>query len=604
MLLRVVVLTVVLGIGLVGQAETSTDLPLNSVWGLDHTGTSLPQPRSATNSQFAVQTDGGTTKIFRVFGGLSATDYVQLPYISTTSPYTRVGLIDTKGSLYFAIDKPQVVELKHGTLLLASCSLKAGIVRIGRDHTCDSLFSTKSPFATGARIRGMYLDEAANRLYVAGSFTSVGSLTNVWLVVLDTVTGLVVATNANEGSPIIGTDEVIPLLPVGNSLYFGSRKTSGVSTIDSKTPIQFKGGLSKLDLRSGKYYINTAFLPSRGVGFSDKVDFIRLAPNNQDLLVEGAFQTYLGGEVPDQVQLAPDGALKPAEANLMAPFDYTYGGSGSYLQPTQVGPSDVQLTWKEKSDAKGYFLLISRTLTNGVFTNFQTLGYVPAGTTTFRVPSLRTDGTQYRFALSATDGYRRSNLSVKGFVLEGVPRAPQLTTILPQSTTSVVLTWLDNSNVEETFTAESLVNGVWGEVGTVLANKTTLTVAVPAESIREFRIRAKNSLGVSYSNIQSVSTKLPAAPTAFAASTPLRLVKTFRTNLTWKDNATDESHYVVEMKTATGSWTKVFPPTLPTNATSYLAEGLQAATTYSFRVMAAKPWGLSAPATISLTTPR
>jgi len=56
-------------------------------------------------------------------------------------------------------------------------------------------------------------------------------------------------------------------------------------------------------------------------------------------------------------------------------------------------------------------------------------------------------------------------------------------------------------------------------------------------------------------------------------------------DLTWVDNATDETGYEVEQASgAAGPWTRI--KTLPANATSTADTGLAGATTYFYRVRA------------------
>src|SRR5262249_4140544 len=71
----------------------------------------------------------------------------------------------------------------------------------------------------------------------------------------------------------------------------------------------------------------------------------------------------------------------------------------------------------------------------------------------------------------------------------------------------------------------------------------------------------------------------PAAPTNLAATA----VSTTSIQLTWTDNATNETLYRVEMKT-TGNFAVI--KNLPANSTSVTVDGLTAGTTYTFRVQA------------------
>lgn len=72
----------------------------------------------------------------------------------------------------------------------------------------------------------------------------------------------------------------------------------------------------------------------------------------------------------------------------------------------------------------------------------------------------------------------------------------------------------------------------------------------------------------------------PATPTNLTATA----VSSTQINLTWTDNATNETGYYVERRTGTGTYSRI--ATLATNTTSYANTGLAAGTTYTYRVQA------------------
>ncbi len=82
---------------------------------------------------------------------------------------------------------------------------------------------------------------------------------------------------------------------------------------------------------------------------------------------------------------------------------------------------------------------------------------------------------------------------------------------------------------------------------------------------------------------------LPAAPSTLTATA----VSKSQINLTWKDNANNETGYSLERSTSSSFSTKT-TVTLPANTTSYSATGLSANTTYYFRVRAYNDAGNSA----------
>lgn len=98
---------------------------------------------------------------------------------------------------------------------------------------------------------------------------------------------------------------------------------------------------------------------------------------------------------------------------------------------------------------------------------------------------------------------------------------------------------------------------------------------------------------------------MAAAPTVPAAPSNLNgtAVATNQINLTWTDNAGNETGFRIERKTgATGTWTQI--GTVGANVTSYSNTGLAANTTYYYRVRAYNATGNSAySAEINRTTP-
>ena len=76
----------------------------------------------------------------------------------------------------------------------------------------------------------------------------------------------------------------------------------------------------------------------------------------------------------------------------------------------------------------------------------------------------------------------------------------------------------------------------------------------------------------------------PSAPTNAQATTSGVSDPTSQVRVTWTDTSSNEDYFFVERSTGQSTWTQ--SPGLSRDTTSYLASGLSADTTYSFRVRA------------------
>jgi acid phosphatase type 7 len=182
------------------------------------------------------------------------------------------------------------------------------------------------------------------------------------------------------------------------------------------------------------------------------------------------------------------------------------------------------------------------------------------------------------------------------------PAPPANLNAVANNQTGVIsLSWTDASGNEAGFHVERAPGGTnFVRIAELPQNATayTDTAATPGV-LYNYRVRAHNTAGTSdYSNTASamVSVALPAAPTNLAAAA----TSGTQVNLTWTDNAANESGYRVWRATETSSF--VLIATLPANTKSYSSTGLTPNTTYYFRVAAYNSAGQSSPAGASAKT--
>ncbi|MBN1670959.1 MAG: CotH kinase family protein, partial [Kiritimatiellae bacterium] len=161
----------------------------------------------------------------------------------------------------------------------------------------------------------------------------------------------------------------------------------------------------------------------------------------------------------------------------------------------------------------------------------------------------------------------------KGWILPDAPTTPAAPSSLAaaaQSSTSIRLTWTDNSSNETQFKVERSATGTsgWSQIATPGANATTYTDSGLGPATKHYyRVRASNSAGDSpYSNIASATTgeSAPAAPGSLAAAA----LSTTSIRLTWADNSSNETGFKIDRRmTGASTWERIATPAA--NATAY-----------------------------------
>jgi FtsP/CotA-like multicopper oxidase with cupredoxin domain len=156
----------------------------------------------------------------------------------------------------------------------------------------------------------------------------------------------------------------------------------------------------------------------------------------------------------------------------------------------------------------------------------------------------------------------------------------------------ITLNWQDNSNNETSFIIERSTNGgAFTQIGTVGANITTFvdTTGQPATTYT-YRVYSANALGTSpYSNTaQVVVPAAPAAPTSLVVTLQLGIPGTLQASLTWRDNANNETGFIVERATDGVNFVQIAQPG-PRNGqgnVTYVDTTILPDITYTYRVAA------------------
>lgn len=169
-----------------------------------------------------------------------------------------------------------------------------------------------------------------------------------------------------------------------------------------------------------------------------------------------------------------------------------------------------------------------------------------------------------------------------------VPAAPSALAATASGTSTINLTWTDNSSDETGFKLERKTGsgGTYAEIASsIAANVTSYSnTGLTASTTYFYRLRSYNAAGNStYSNEVSATTTAAPPPTA-PSSLTATANGTTAINLSWTDNSNNETGFKLERKTGSGGTYAEIASSIAANATSYSNTGLTAGTTYFYRL--------------------
>ncbi len=182
------------------------------------------------------------------------------------------------------------------------------------------------------------------------------------------------------------------------------------------------------------------------------------------------------------------------------------------------------------------------------------------------------------------------------------PSAPSTLAVAVVSSTSLKLTWKDNSSIETGFKIERSTSATSGfsQIATVGASVVSYTSGSLASGTKYYyRVRAYNAAGNSaYSNTASNTTKdtIPAAPASLTATA----VSSAQINLAWTCSAANEDGFKIYRSTDGTNFAQV--ATAAINATSYSNTGLVGNTKYYYKVYSYNTAGNSAASNVASDT--
>jgi FtsP/CotA-like multicopper oxidase with cupredoxin domain len=259
----------------------------------------------------------------------------------------------------------------------------------------------------------------------------------------------------------------------------------------------------------------------------------------------------------------------------------------------------VDLTWTDNaSDETGF--TVQRADNGGAFATVATLPANTVADPTITGPVSYSDktvkpGDSYIYRVRTDKGAASSAWLTTGTIAyPAVPAAPTGLTVTLQAGPQGKLDWTDNATNEDAYVVERSPHGAntWTTLtGTLPANTVTYTDGpLAAGDDWDYRVAAKqNIVGLSpYSNVVRLQVPaMPAAPTGVAAA----VAAGPQVNVTWTDNATNETAYMVQRSVNGGAFADL--AALPANSASYADAAVTPGTSYQYQVRAVNLAGAS-----------
>lgn len=219
----------------------------------------------------------------------------------------------------------------------------------------------------------------------------------------------------------------------------------------------------------------------------------------------------------------------------------------------------------------------------------------------------------------ATTGSRTTNSTFSQFLaatLGQLTTTPNTTLTKPAAPTNLAgtyngkvnLTWKDNATNETNYIVQRRQSGAttWTTLATLAANTSAYTDAsTVANTTYDYQVLAKNTAGSVASNVISLKTVVI---TVTAPKAPTNVKSTIQTSpfgvkVTWTDNATNETSYIVQRRYAgVTTWTTL--GTIAANSSSYIDKTALRNVTYEYIVVAVNSGGKGTSATLKVVTPK
>lgn len=355
-------------------------------------------------------------------------------------------------------------------------------------------------------------------------------------------------------------DTIIALRPVAPKLPFAL--PDSIRLLDPTMPAGSTTGFMGIDPKTGNPMTVTNTLTNFGWEYVWHCHL--LGHEENDMMRPIAFTV---------AQKAPAASTLSAKRDTGNPVDL------SWTDPTPINYNDLT-TFGNQTNEIGYKIQRAP-ITNGKVGTYSTIGTALANATTY-TDSTANPNTDYSYQIVAYNvkGETISN-AVKTL---GVPIAPTNLSAVLSGTSQINLSWTDNSNNETGFIVERSTDGTnFTALTTLGANSTKYSDKNLTPGTYIYRVKAiRGSLSSNYSNIASVT----------IVSAPTNLNATLQTgpavNLTWTDNATNETGFIVERSTNGGNYRAIttLNENPNTGSMNFTDSTVAAGTSYNYRVKA------------------
>ncbi|MFN7140683.1 MAG: fibronectin type III domain-containing protein, partial [Limisphaerales bacterium] len=296
-------------------------------------------------------------------------------------------------------------------------------------------------------------------------------------------------------------------------------------------------------------YVITYNGGSTTVGVNQKVNGAKW-----NLLGTFTFATGTSGNVRIQDNFPDTGQIVMADAiRFVLVGALTPPNAPSGLSASAISSSQINLSWSDNSNNEDNFIVSRSTTSGGPYTDIATL---PANSTSFSNTGLN-GGTTYYYVVRAVNSGASSANSAQASATTQLnpPAAPSGLTATAVSSSQIDLSWTDNSNNESNFiVARSTTSGgPYTDIATLGANVTSYSnTGLNPVTTYYYVVRASNSGGTSANSAQASATTqqipAPSAPSSLVAST----VSQTQINLSWTDNSSNESNFVIARSTTSG----------------------------------------------------